>query len=418
MSSTPRYPLWLLSLTLAAFAVQTDDFIIIGVLPSIAESVHSTETTVGQLVTVYSLTYALAAPIWALSLSRASRRRALRTALAVFTVANLAVLPVSSLPILMGLRVVAALAAAVVLPCALAAAATHAPPQRQGSYLATVMTGLTGAVLIGVPAGTWIGASLGWRTTFVFAGLLGLAALLLIHTSPPPPPTKQPAEEHPGVATLLRPLLTPVVAVILVVTTLAVAGNLAFQTYLAPFLDGLAGATPTTLAALLVCSGAGGVLGTQLAGRLVDQHGPLRTFALACAVFCASMMALGALWAVRPVPVLAVAALLSCWSAAAWAVPPSLQSLLLARAGADAAAQSMAVQSSTVYVGAALGATLGGLALAHSPALLPLTAVATTVLALVLAVASTRPRPGADVPQGPAGQRPEPAGESATSAEN
>ena len=388
MTST-RYPLWLLSLALAAFAVQTDDFIIIGVLPALSESVSAPEATVGQLVTVYSLTYALTAPLWALALSRTSRRHALRAALAVFTLANLAVLLVSSLPALMVLRVVAALAAAVVLPCALAAAAAHAPRERRGRYLATVMTGLTGAVLIGVPAGTWIGATVGWRATFVFAGLLGLSALLLIHTTLPG--TTQPTE-HPTVATLLRPLLSPVVAVVLVATTLAVMGNLAFQTYLAPYLSGLAGTTPALLAALLVCSGAGGILGTQLAGRLVDHHGPLRTFSLASTTFCLTMLTFALLWSVRPVPVVAVAALLACWSAAAWAIPPSLQSLLLARAGADTAAQSMAVQSRTVYVGAALGAAVGGAALARSPALLPLAAVATTVLALGLALALARPR--------------------------
>lgn len=386
-----RHPLWLLALTLAAFAVQTDDFIIVGVLPALADSVDSSTSAVGQLVTVYSLTYALAAPVWALALSGVSRHRALCVALAVFTFANVAVLPVNSLPVLTGLRVVAALAAAVVLPCALAEAATHAPPKRRGSYLATVMTGLTGAVLIGVPAGTWIGATLGWRATFVFAGLLGLAALLLVHASLPR--TARSEGEQPSVAALLRPLLAPVVPVILMVTTFAVAGNLAFQTYLAPFLGALAGARPTTLAALLICSGAGGLVGTQLAGLLVDRRGPLSTFAGACAVFCATMLALAALWTVRPVPVIAVAALLAGWSAAAWAIPPSLQALLLARAGAETAAQSMAVLSSTVYVGAALGASLGGVALRYSPVVLPLAAVATTVAALGLALAFARARP-------------------------
>lgn len=387
-SRLPRRPLWLLALTLAAFAVQTDDFIIVGVLPALAESVDSPESAVGQLVTVYSLTYALAAPVWALALAGVSRRRALCVALAVFTVANLAVLPVNSLSALTGLRVVAALAAAVVLPCALAEAATHAPPKHRGGYLATVMTGLTGAVLVGVPAGTWIGAHLGWRATFAFAGLLGFAALLLVHASLPR--TARREEETPSVAALLRPLLTPVVSVILLITTFAVAGNLAFQTYLAPFLGALVGASSMTLAALLVCSGAGGLVGTQLAGRLVDRRGPLSTFTLACVVFCATMLALAALWTVRPVPVVAVAVLLACWSASAWAIPPSLQALLLARAGADTAAQSMAVLSSTVYVGAALGAGLGGVALTHSPVVLPLSAVATTAAALGLALAFAR----------------------------
>ncbi|WP_435108970.1 MFS transporter [Nocardiopsis synnemataformans] len=179
MSGFQRPPLWLLALALAAFAVQTDGFIIIGVLPSIASDVDVSEAAAGQLVTVYSLVYALTAPLWAVLFARVSRRRALFWALAVFTAANVAVLLVDGYLPLVALRVVAALAAAVVLPASLAIASTQAPPDHRGRYLATVMMGLTGAILIGVPLGTWTGALLGWQATFVFGGLLGLASLAL-----------------------------------------------------------------------------------------------------------------------------------------------------------------------------------------------------------------------------------------------
>ena len=80
-SLTRPRPVWLLALTLAAFAVQTDDYIIIGVLPAVSNTVHLSETATGQLVTVYSLTYALAAPLWALLPVRIARkRRAMRSA--------------------------------------------------------------------------------------------------------------------------------------------------------------------------------------------------------------------------------------------------------------------------------------------------------------------------------------------------
>ncbi|GAA1079761.1 MFS transporter [Nocardiopsis metallicus] len=444
-------PTWLLALTLAAFTVQTDDFIVIGVLPALASDVGVSETAAGQLVTVYSLVYALTAPLWAVLLARLPTRGVLPVALAAFTLANLAVPWAQGFGALMALRVVAALAAAVALPAALAAATTRAPEEHRGRYLATVMTGLTGAILLGVPAGTWIGAALGWRATFVSCGLLGALALVLAARSlprpgsgargtpglgsgqdqpltgragsevgaPPPGEPKAGAEAHgadgpgrqgrsspsaqetgsgSGAATgdraesraALRPLLNRVVVGLLVVIVLVVAGNLAFQTYLAPFLAGLAGVGPHQLAALLVAAGIGGVAGTRYAGRMVDRVGARSAFGLACGAFCLTMAAFALLWLAAPVPVWSAAALLVCWSATAWAVPTTVQALTLARVGPRAATQAMAVLSSAVYVGAALGGVVGGLAVAASAGLVPAAATLSAVSGLVLALLVTR----------------------------
>lgn len=394
-----RRPGWLYVLMLAAFAVQTDDFIIIGVLPSLASDLNVAEPTAGQLVTVYSLVYALAAPAWALALSRASRRAALLCALAIFSAANFAVLLADTYPQLMVLRVVAAGAAAVVLPIALAVASSLAPPQQTGRYLATVMVGLTGAILIGVPAGTWIGAAFGWQATFVSCGLIGVFTIAGVALALPT--AQAPGDEERGcLADLLRPLLSGTIAVILVVTVLAVAGNLAFQTYLSVFLAELAAATPRVLAVLLVCAGVGGIVGTQASGRLVDRCSPLRAFALACGAFCGVMLTLGGLWLARPVPVALVAVLLLVWSAAAWAVPPSIQALMLSRAGTRAAAQAMAIHSSSAYVGAALGGALGGAVVVLDTGLMPLIATAPVAIGLLLALLTLRV-PATDAKHGP-----------------
>ncbi|GAA1983308.1 MFS transporter [Nocardiopsis rhodophaea] len=389
----------MLALALAAFAVQTDDFIIIGVLPAIASDIHVSESAAGQLVTAYSLVYALTAPIWAILFARVPRRRALFWALTTFTGANAAVLLVDVYPVLMALRVVAALAASVVLPTALAAASTQAPPDRRGRYLALVMMGLTGAILAGVPLGTWVGALLGWKATFAFGGLMGGLSLLLgLATLPAGADATD--EERRTFADLLRPLFDRAVAVVLILTILTVAGNLAFQTYIAVILSGLAGVTPSVLGVLLVCSGVGGLLGTQASGRLVDRFGALRSFLAAGAVFGLAMAGLALLWLVSPVPVWGVAPILMVWSAAAWAVPPSLQALMLDRAGAEAASQAMAVHSSSVYVGAAVGGVLGGAAIAVSPGLVPAAAAAAAVLGLALSPLARRPGgQGADRPR-------------------
>lgn len=383
-------PLWLLALALAAFTVQTDDFVLLGVLPAMAEDLRVAEAAVGSLVTVYSLTYALTAPIWALLLARVPARHALLGGLAVFVPANLVVPMVETYAWLLALRIIAATSAAVILPAALAAAGTRAPAALRGRYLATVATGLTAAILVGVPLGTWMGALLGWRSTFVLCGLLGALALLLIARGLPASPPDEPGTGRTLLA-LLRPLMTPAVTALLAITATAVAGNLAFQTYLAPFLADTAEVTPYALAVLLVLSGVGGVAGTQGAGRAVDRWGSLRVLATALVVFCVSLTALAVLWFLRPVPMALVAVLLVCWSASAWAIPPSLQTLVLDRVGERAAGRALALQSSAVHLGAALGAFLGGAVISVSVGAPPLLGVCSAGLALGLALLTARP---------------------------
>lgn len=393
-------PLWILALALAAFTIQTDDFIVLGVLPELADDLSVSETAAGQLGTVYSLTYAVTAPLWASLLTRLPTRATLLTALAVFSAANLVVPLVDTYTQLMAVRVVAALAGAVVLPAALALAGTRAPRERRGRYLATVMTGLTAAVLVGVPAGAWAGAALGWAAAFVLCGVLGVLALVVGGRTLPEgggmvgsgeAAGEEPEAGQPTSARgLLRPLVAPSVAALLLATALAVAGNLAFQTYLSPFLADTAGVTPHTLAAVLVAAGAGGIAGTQGAGRAVDRFGAERTLRLVLVVFCAAMVVLALTWNARPVPILLVTAVLVVWSAAAWAAPPALQTLVLDRVGSLVAAQAMAVQSSSVHVGAALGGVLGGAAVAVSTGLLPVAAASTAALALLVVMAGAK----------------------------
>ncbi|MBB4906828.1 MFS transporter [Actinophytocola algeriensis] len=368
--------MYLFALTLAAFAVQTDDFVIIGVLPAIAADLGVSTGAAGQLVTVFTLVYALAAPLSAALLGRLDRRTLLAGALILFCAANFVVPLVDSYPLLMALRVVAALAAATVLPAALALATHLAPEGATGRHLATVMAGMTGAIVLGVPAGTWVGAAFGWRATFVLGGALGALGLLALLTWLPRTTLDRPPSP--------RGLLTAPVLKVLAVTVAAVAGNLAFQTYLATFLAGLSGVTPAVLGVLLVVAGLAGIAGARLAGTVIDRIGAHRAFAAAAAVFALVMAVFAVVWSARPVPLWLTVPLLVVWSAAAWAVPPAIQALMLARAGQEHATAAMAVVSSTVYLGAAAGGAAGGLLVGMSPGAVPVFAAACALVAVGL----------------------------------
>ncbi|MGW8974679.1 MFS transporter [Streptomyces platensis] len=378
---------WLCALTLCAFALQTDDFVIAGVLPALARGLTVSEAAAGQLVTVFSVLCAVAAPVAAAGTARLPRRTLLTTALALFCLANFAVLGVRSYAAMLVLRVLAALAAAVALPTVLAAAAGLAPPDRQGRSLATVMAGLTGAVVIGVPAGTWAGAALGWRAPFVLGGALGLAALLFVRAAVPEPP---PAPTIP-LAARLRPLGRPALLCALLAATVAVLGNLLLQTYLAPFLHDLSGVAPGTLGLLLAVTGVAGIAGARAGGTLVDRQGAGAAFLTAAVVFAAATAGLALCAALRPAPLALVVPLLVVWAAAAWAVPPAVQTRVLTLAGPAHGPQVLALTSSAVYVGASLGGALGGrLLAAQGPGALPVAAACCAPVALLLFTAAGR----------------------------
>jgi len=389
---------WLLGLIAASFVVQADDYMVLGIMEPLSADLDVGEAAVGQLVTVYSLVYAVGAPVLAVVISGRSKRVLLAAALLVFAVANFGVLVVDSYAELMALRVLAAGAAALILPAALAAAAQHSPPQARGRVMSLVMVGLTGAVVVGVPAGAYLAAAANWRVAFAMCGVIAIVAAAQLFFTLPEHGRDDRAAKPPWREVKL--LADRTVMVLLVVTVIAVAGNLGFQTYLAPFVMGATGVDQSGFALLLVAVGLAGLVGTYASGALADRFSPLATLIGALAAFCASTAAMAVLWLIKPMAVAAVLPLLAVWSASAWAVPPAIQALLVARVGTVRAGQALAFNSSTVYIGAALGSAGGGLLVSVNIGAVPVAAALASALAVgVLFLAPNRtPRTGDQSP--------------------
>lgn len=380
-AGTARLPAWLLALTFTTFTFATDDYVIAGVLPDIARDLEVSEAMAGQLVTGFSLAFALAAPVASVVTASWPRRRLMAGALLVFVMANLAAVLVTSYPVLMGLRVLAAVAAAAVVPAAYAAATSLAPAGHQGRYLALVMGGLTGSLTLGVPIGTWVGGAFGWQATFVLGGALGFIALVTVHRTLP-----EHGEAAGGVPMRerLTPLGRPQVLAGLAGVVAIVLGSMMLLTYLAPFLRDLAGAGPVEVGWVFVLAGIAGFAGGQLGGRAADRWGADRALITGIAGFTAVMAAMTGCWLLRPLPLLALLPLLLVWAAMSWWIPPPAQTRLLALAG-PAGPQALALNSSAVYVGVSAGGALGGIVLeTYGPGALPAVAAVAELAALAL----------------------------------
>ncbi len=378
----PSATVWVLAF--GSFAVGTGLFALGGVLPQMARSLGASVGAAGQAVTVFALTYAVAAPLLATVAGRWSARRVLLGALVVFSIGNAATAAAPTLTALLASRVVAALGAAAFTPVALGAAAAIVSPERRGRALAAVMSGLNGSLAVGVPLGIVLSRFSTWRSAVVLVAALGIvASLVLAATIRDLPPVPQPSFR--AVARLLR---RPRIVAVLAVTVLSVAAGISAYTYIAAILGDTVHATGWTFLALLVLYGAGAFLGSLTAGRLIDTFGPNRTVT-------GAIVALLLILALVPfMRVLAIVAVLVVFWGAAFVASTPPQQLKLVGAAPDNATVAVSLNSSGIYLGQAPGAAMGGLALRAGleSRQLPFLAAALALAALLVHVAAARAR--------------------------
>lgn len=374
-------PVWLSALLAAAFVLYTDDYVIAGILPEISRDLQVPEGRTGQLVTVFSLTVAVAAPVAAVVLARLPRRGLIAAALLVFAAANGLAAVAPSFEMLMTVRVLAAVATAAATPAIFAFAARHAPPGKAGRYLAVVSFGVTGSITAGVPIGAWIGAAFGWRATFVVMGFSGVLVLLAILAAVP---RREGHDEILGLREQLSVLLQRPISLCLSANCSLMTGSMMMLTYLAPYLATVSGADVGDRALAFGLAGTAGFIGIWLGGTAADRWGADRALLLGITTIAVAMIALWVIWIARPVPLPAVLAAASVWAGMAFWNSPAIQVRLTSFAG-PLAGQALALNTSGTYLGVSCGAAIGGLALTElGVGALPLISAAFACMAVIL----------------------------------
>jgi DHA1 family inner membrane transport protein len=371
----------LIWLAVALFSTGIDGYVLAGLLPAIADDLHVVAAAAGQLVSVFALTSALAAPLLSTFTSRWERRRTIALALGVFVVGNLIVGVATTYPVALGGRIVAALGA-----CLLNAAVTGyvialTPAKDHGKALSFVLGGWMAATALGVPVGLVIGQS-NWRFPMFMvavAGTIALAGILL----------KLPRLHLPAgtLADRLRPLRQPRLLAGLLVTTGILCSSYTCFTY-ATLILGPAFSAEWMIILIMFGYGLASMLGNAVTGRLTDRFTALRVLTVVLAGLVVNAV-LGALaFSFLPVgAVLGVAGLVWFFTAGIGnggaAVP---QQARLAALAPDSAAIVMALNGSAISLGVALGGGLGGVTLAAGSSPYALLVVAAAILALTLSL--------------------------------
>ncbi|WP_121745118.1 MFS transporter [Streptomyces sp. E2N166] len=378
-------PGWLCILFLTLLATATDEFVIAGVLPAVADDLEVSVAAAGQLVTVFAVVYAVGAPTLSVVCERFAKRTVLVVGLLLFVLANAAAALAPGYWFLMGARVAAALCAAAVASAAFATAAAGAPDGAQGRYLGVVTAGMTAALFSGVPLGSWLGGAFGWRATFwTIAAVGAVAAGGLLATAPPVPGgAVAPLRER------LAPLRNRAVLRLVAVTFLAASGGLMFYTYLGPYTSEVAGGSYGLLSFVLFLVGAAGLTGALLSGRASDAWGPQRSLRRVLAGHAIALALAAGLVSSGLGDRCVLAAVIACWAFFAWALTPPVQGSILAAAGPSAGMTALSLNISALYLGTGVAAALGGAVVGTlGVTCVPLAAATLMALAFLLAPSS------------------------------
>ncbi|MGL5500508.1 MAG: MFS transporter, partial [Plesiomonas shigelloides] len=311
-------PLALLALTLSAFAIGTTEFVIVGLIPTMANDLQVSLPSAGLLVSLYALGVAIGAPVLTALTGKWNRKSVLLGVMSLFVIGNLLAWQAPGYPTLVVARILTGLAHGVFFSIGSTIATGLVPKEKAASAIAIMFTGLTVALVTGVPLGTYIGQQFGWQSTFLIVALLGLIALLgsmllVPRNLPQPPATKLVAQ--------LKVLTQPRLLLVYAITALGYGGTFTAFTFLAPILEQVSGFSTHMISLIMLVYGGSVAVGNLWGGKLADKMGPIKALTLIFTGLAAILLVFN-ITAFNP---LAAVATILIWGAFAFGNVPGLQ---------------------------------------------------------------------------------------------
>jgi predicted MFS family arabinose efflux permease len=354
-------PLALWALTISAFAIGTTEFVIVGLIPTIAEQLAITLPSAGMLVSIYALGVAVGAPVLTALTGKLPRKHLLMGLMALFTLGNLVAWQAPNYETLVIARLLTGLAHGVFFSVGSTIATSLVSKEKAASAIAIMFGGLTVALVTGVPLGTLIGQHFGWRESFLAVSVLGVIALmgsmLLVPRNIAQPPATSLLQQA-------RVLTNPRLLLIYAITALGYGGVFTAFTFLAPMMQSLAGFSPSAVSIILLGYGIAVAIGNIWGGKLADRRGAVPALTL---IFTALAILLAVFQFTANTHYLALATVI-IMGIFAFANVPGLQVYVVQKAehyapGAVDVASGLNIAA--FNIGIALGSTVGGYIVQH-----------------------------------------------------
>lgn len=354
-------PLALWALTISAYAIGTTEFVIVGLIPTIAEQLSITLPSAGMLVSIYALGVAVGAPVLTALTGKLARKQLLMGLMVLFTIGNLIAWLAPNYETLVIARLLTGLAHGVFFSVGSTIATNLVSKEKAASAIAIMFGGLTVALVTGVPLGTLIGQHFGWRESFLAVSLLGVIALvasqLLIPRNIPQPPATTLAQQA-------RVLINPRLLLIYAITALGYGGVFTAFTFLAPMMQSLAGFSPTAVSVILLGYGVSVAIGNIWGGKLADRRGAVPALTLIFMALAILLMVFQFTASMHLMSVLTVLLM----GIFAFANVPGLQVYVVQKAEQSAPGAvdvASGLNIAAFNIGIALGSTVGGYIVEH-----------------------------------------------------
>ncbi len=314
------YPLLskpLLALSFSAFAIGVSEFVVIGLLSQIAGDLGTDLAMAGLLITAYAVGVSLGSPMLAHATRKYASKPICIWLIGIFAAANLASAVMPSLLAILVARMIAGAMHGGYFSIASTIAPALVAPSKAPQAIAVMFSGLTVAMVLGVPAGIGFGHTFGWESVFIAIALLSaLAGLLIHHFVPRIEDAIDPGTEAPFGAYLNRELLT-----LYCVTIFGFGGGFVFFSYVEPYLREVSSFTSAEVARAMVVVGLGSLFGNALGGKLPPMLGLMPSLAATITLQAIVLIGLG----LSPQLPVAFHTLLFIWSMACFAVAPMVQ---------------------------------------------------------------------------------------------
>lgn len=326
-----------------------------GTLNDMARSLDVSVALAGQLIAIAAATMAFGAPLLAGWVAAFDRRRLLALALVWYGAGHALSALMPSYAALWPVRAVTMLAAAVFTPQAAAAIGFMASPQERGRAITFIFLGWSVASVAGLPMSAWIGETFGWEIAFATVAVLSIVAAVWVFAV-------MPNGVRPAALSLRAwkdVFTSPVLMAMVLVTALSGAGQFTLFSYFTPYYKHTLGASTEQITLLLMWFGAFGLVGNVVLTRVIDRVGPNVAVAVTLSLIAASLL----LWPLGG-HLVGTALILIPWALGCFS-SNSTQQARLGMAAPALAPALMALNTSAIYLGQAIGASSGGWLIAH-----------------------------------------------------
>ena len=385
--TSTKIPAALWALTISVFAIGTTEVVMVGLLPTISKDLSVSIPATGLLVTLYALGVAIGGPFITAFTSHVPRKKLLLGVMLLFIAGNaIAAIAPDFLTLAIG-RILSGFAHGVFVGIGASIASSLVPPDKRATAIAIMFTGLTVAMVTGVPIGTFIGEHYGWRFTFAGVAILGLTGFIANFILLPDNIAKGKAL---SLKEQLKVLRNGSLILGFLLTVFSFAGVFGTFTYMSPLLERITGFSPDIITVLLLLYGAFVAIGNIVGGKLSNKH-PVKILMV---LFLLLSIALFALYFAAPHKIETIIAL-AAMGFFGFSIVPGMQLYIVQLAekhlpGTEDVSSSLNIAA--FNIGIAIGSYAGGLIVASAWGVqyVALGGSAFVLVAFVLSIASLK----------------------------